>query len=500
MEFLIENDVAGVIKYKYPKAEYHYLIICKENIPCLTALKLEHLSLLEKMNELANEIIKQQNVRSSQFLIGFKLDAYKLGLNMHVLSNDFYSLSMRRKQHWNTFNSDLFMSYQAAYALIGVQGYIDPMPEEKINILLNEDNLHCNQCDLQTNSICVLKLHLFQHWKERDDKLSAMKEINRLTHLLDENKLDDVPKLETANTAVNELPEKPAPLSWRQNMGQSPTDPQKNAIARHFQKPAKKQAAEQPQLLNQNLQQQFNINSQRAEAQNAIWQQGPNWHRPQQAFNQQMQNGICNSQFNQHTQPRLNPPFAQHTQPHFNPFKQTPNQIHYPRPNVDNVRYPVRQSCPAAKYHWPPKPETAINTTNDKFHWMRKPDQQNAAKPATNSVENRPKPLQSQVQNNANNDATRNKLHAQQNGSKPPQSQVQKKTKNSAFKPKQADVKKTTSLANNGANKPTQADVKKTTSLEQKQNQAPKFEKNWNKNKKPNTSKASSSEASKSNN
>lgn len=100
-------------------------------------------------------------------------------LNMHVISNDFHSCSMRRIQHWNTFNSELFITYQAIYALLHVKGSVEPMPAEKVEQLLHATPVHCNQCTFYTENFGQFKRHLYLHWRDREiERLRKLDEPN----------------------------------------------------------------------------------------------------------------------------------------------------------------------------------------------------------------------------------------------------------------------------------------------------------------------------------
>lgn len=116
------------------------------------------------------------------------------GLNMHVISNDFYSQCMRRVKHWNSFNTELFLTYQAVYALIRIRGSIEPMPAEKANELRNALPLRCNQCDFETDVLLGLKGHLFDHWKKREATLQVKLGVEKITRMLDDAKLTTLPK------------------------------------------------------------------------------------------------------------------------------------------------------------------------------------------------------------------------------------------------------------------------------------------------------------------
>ncbi|XP_064549832.1 aprataxin-like protein isoform X2 [Drosophila montana] len=175
-DVVIQTDRAAVLRnVDCPKAEYHFVVLPKEDIANVTALKREHLALLDHMMDLANEIIEQQPLPSSNFRVGFKIDAFMNRLNMHVISDDFYSSFMRRIQHWNTFNTDLFITFQAVYALLRVNGSVEPMPADKAEELRMATPIHCNQCSFITDNFSKFKIHLYDHWRKRqNDRLSRM--------------------------------------------------------------------------------------------------------------------------------------------------------------------------------------------------------------------------------------------------------------------------------------------------------------------------------------
>ncbi|KAG5898076.1 hypothetical protein JTB14_001781 [Gonioctena quinquepunctata] len=55
-KFIIESDdLVTVIKDAYPKAEFHYLVLPKEDISNLKALTEDHVDLLKHMEKKANE-------------------------------------------------------------------------------------------------------------------------------------------------------------------------------------------------------------------------------------------------------------------------------------------------------------------------------------------------------------------------------------------------------------------------------------------------------------
>ncbi|KAH8374846.1 hypothetical protein KR200_007415 [Drosophila serrata] len=190
--FLIETDRAVVIKADFPKSQYHFRVVAKEEIRDITQLTEEHLPLLDHMMELANQIIEQQDyLESRNFRIGFKVHAFWNSLNLHVISDDFYSMGMKRIRHWNSFNTELFIPFQMVHTLVSLQGSIEPITDEKYNELVNQKPLVCNQCEFSTELLLDLKAHLYHHWMRKEGEREQKKKMGKIVRMLDEAKLSD---------------------------------------------------------------------------------------------------------------------------------------------------------------------------------------------------------------------------------------------------------------------------------------------------------------------
>ncbi|XP_032597687.2 aprataxin-like protein [Drosophila grimshawi] len=168
-DVVLQSDRAAVLRnVDCPKAQIHFIILPKQDIAYVTALTPKHLPLLEHMMELANQIIEKEELPSSNFRVGFKINPFMNRLNMHVISDDFCSEYMRRINQWNTFNSDLFITYQAVYALLLTKGYIEPLSADVIEKLRRATPVHCNQCTFITGNFEKFKAHLDYHWSKRE--------------------------------------------------------------------------------------------------------------------------------------------------------------------------------------------------------------------------------------------------------------------------------------------------------------------------------------------
>lgn len=380
----------------------------------VSALQLtrEHLDLLDHMMDLANEIIeRQKHLESSNFKVGFKIDAFMKCLTMHVISDDFYSESMRRVKHWNSFNTDLFLTYQAVYALLRLQGFIEPMPEGEAEKLRVAMPLKCNRCDFSSDILLSLKGHLFEHWQKRERKFEVQKQVEKLTSLLDEATLDSNPcknldevwkTVEQTESKTNtELSNNSEPKeNWRRKT--KVEDPQKaNQFPRGSGKASVVVGSNRPGIFSY-------PNYPQSEFQNM--QGGPN---PQQMWNAHAPNP-----------------------PHFNPFRQPPNagQVSFrfngPRPQYHQQQY-ISQSQPnVGKPNWKPKApinqaqatsessgnqqvENVKNKPKYQQQTPRKVDNKNQNENVNNQPKENPKPTvssqQSRDQDGANSQTKKGK-------------------------------------------------------------------------------------------
>lgn len=107
-----KDDRVVVIKDKFPKAQCHYLVMAKESINSIKAVKKEHLELIKHMGEVAEDLIKKDIHKDKTFNIGFHAHPSLVRLHMHVISDDFKSPCLKNKKHWNSFTTEFFINYK----------------------------------------------------------------------------------------------------------------------------------------------------------------------------------------------------------------------------------------------------------------------------------------------------------------------------------------------------------------------------------------------------
>lgn len=109
-EYLVQSDnLTVVIKDKFPKAEYHYLVLPKEHISTLRDLTEKDVSLLKHMHKVAQELISDSKHKDKNFFIGYHAQASMVQLHLHILSDDMNSPALKTKKHWNSYTTKFFL-------------------------------------------------------------------------------------------------------------------------------------------------------------------------------------------------------------------------------------------------------------------------------------------------------------------------------------------------------------------------------------------------------
>lgn len=163
-EQLFEQDDLTVTIYDgFPKAKYHYLIVPKEDIDSVAALRKKHLPLLMHMDKKANDLVLRFKADDPDavFRCGYHSVPSMKRLHLHVVSQDFNSFRMRKQHHWNTFNTEYFMDSELVVATIEDNGHIDV--QEEFYELLLQLQMRCNYCSILCSSMDELKSHIRKH-------------------------------------------------------------------------------------------------------------------------------------------------------------------------------------------------------------------------------------------------------------------------------------------------------------------------------------------------
>ncbi|XP_009480140.2 aprataxin isoform X1 [Pelecanus crispus] len=157
-----KDEKTVVIKDKYPKARYHWLILPWDPISSLKSVSRDHLELLEHMHAVGQKMIEQCPARESlEFRLGYHAIPSMSQLHLHVISQDFDSPALKTKKHWNSFTTDYFLNSQDVIEMVRSKGKV--MVKDHVSELLKLP-LRCHCCKQQLSTIPQLKEHLRKHW------------------------------------------------------------------------------------------------------------------------------------------------------------------------------------------------------------------------------------------------------------------------------------------------------------------------------------------------
>ncbi|XP_026722463.1 aprataxin isoform X1 [Athene cunicularia] len=157
-----KDEKTVVIKDKYPKARYHWLILPWDPISSLKSVTRDHLELLEHMHAVGQKMIEQCPARESlEFRLGYHAIPSMSQLHLHVISQDFDSPALKTKKHWNSFTTDYFLNSEDVIEMVRSKGKV--MVKDHASELLKLP-LRCHCCKQQLSTIPQLKEHLRKHW------------------------------------------------------------------------------------------------------------------------------------------------------------------------------------------------------------------------------------------------------------------------------------------------------------------------------------------------
>ncbi|XP_046438058.1 aprataxin-like isoform X1 [Daphnia pulex] len=164
-ENIVEStDSLVIIKDKYQKANFHYLIMPKD-VQLNSPQKLTNLNLhlLKDMQQKAQVLINDLHPKA-KFKIGFHAKPSMDHLHLHVISTDFVSSCMKTKKHWNSFNTEHFLNLSDLITELEEKGNLDDYyPNDKDIELYLKKPLRCNQCPFEAKTMPSLKTHLDAH-------------------------------------------------------------------------------------------------------------------------------------------------------------------------------------------------------------------------------------------------------------------------------------------------------------------------------------------------
>ncbi|XP_010743200.2 aprataxin isoform X3 [Larimichthys crocea] len=157
-----KDDKVVVIKDKYPKARYHWLVLPWQSISSLKALREEHCKLMKHMQRVGEQMVQQcPDASRLRFRMGYHAIPSLSHLHLHVISQDFDSPCLKNKKHWNSFTTDYLMDSHDVIQMLETDGKVTV--KEGTSELLKLP-LRCHVCHSEIPTIPALKEHLKSHF------------------------------------------------------------------------------------------------------------------------------------------------------------------------------------------------------------------------------------------------------------------------------------------------------------------------------------------------
>lgn len=161
---LDSNDKCIIIRDGYPKSRHHYLVLPRRNIPNLTSLTTKDVPLLENMLEFSKLYLNKVhgvNYGGINFRCGYHAVPSMKELHMHVISQDFDSICLKNKKHWNSFTTDFFLDATKVISIINDRGCLEINREYYEGLL--KGPLVCHVCGKEQVNLPTLKRHFKSH-------------------------------------------------------------------------------------------------------------------------------------------------------------------------------------------------------------------------------------------------------------------------------------------------------------------------------------------------
>ncbi|CAH1397632.1 unnamed protein product [Nezara viridula] len=160
-QVIFSNSLFVVLEDKYPKSEWHFLVVPWKDIPTIREVTLDDLELLKMMDMFGREIA-YENIGNNSFWMGYHVEPTMYRLHLHVLSTDFCGIGMNSIRHWNSFTTPFFVESERVIQDLEKYGRIDlPSTLQCKNFLATP--LKCYKCSHMPKNVNALNKHLLVH-------------------------------------------------------------------------------------------------------------------------------------------------------------------------------------------------------------------------------------------------------------------------------------------------------------------------------------------------
>lgn len=166
--YVTDNDkpFAAIAYDKFPKSSVHLLIIPYNiDVKRPDLFQKHHLHELKKLHifsyKICDDLEKKYNMK---FLVGYHAIPSMLDIHLHIISNDFISDNLKRREHYQSFvNPNYFLSPEKIEYDLENYSIVHISINTILRNQLKNDLLICNNCNYKSNDFNDFKKHLSSH-------------------------------------------------------------------------------------------------------------------------------------------------------------------------------------------------------------------------------------------------------------------------------------------------------------------------------------------------
>ncbi|CAH1397631.1 unnamed protein product [Nezara viridula] len=164
--FVHATDKVIVIKEKHPKAELHFLVLPKKDIPSIKDVKAQDLDLLTVMDDVGR-FISLVYGGGKKFWFGYHAFQLQQRLHLHVISHDLCGTGMNTIWHWNSFTTRFFLRSEEVIKHLSKRGFVK-LPSLRQCLGWLNGPILCHFCTYNPSDVYILKDHVKEHFNGTD--------------------------------------------------------------------------------------------------------------------------------------------------------------------------------------------------------------------------------------------------------------------------------------------------------------------------------------------
>ncbi|RUS35046.1 HIT-like domain-containing protein [Jimgerdemannia flammicorona] len=157
------DEAMVVVRDKFPKAQAHFLVMPRRPIDGLTSLTQKDVPTLEALINCGGSTVDKMKAENPhlEFRMGFHAIPSMRQLHMHVISQDFVGIGLKRKEHYNSFTTRFFNDASEVLARLRAGKSLQYDKREYDHFL--KGPLRCHLCNEAPATMPALKAHLDKH-------------------------------------------------------------------------------------------------------------------------------------------------------------------------------------------------------------------------------------------------------------------------------------------------------------------------------------------------